>query len=155
TTPAVIFGAIVIIACIRSAIQHRAGGLRSMVSTQEFRGLGPIVAVAFVVSLPFTFSILGRYHLRIVNFLPSNWVYPKLLAGNLPALLRDGLSWLSIIAGLGFVVLVVGPSVGHRKTLLVTWLAICCLELTLNFAQQIWSPTSHLMIVPAHHFLFY
>jgi hypothetical protein len=155
TTPAAIFGAIVVIVCIRSAIQHREGGLVSIVSTQEIRGLGPIVAVAFLVSLPFTFSILGRYHLRILNSEPSNWMYPPLAASNLPAFLRDNLSCFSIIAGLGFLVLVTEPSVRHRKTLLLTWLAICCLELSLNFAQQVSSPTLHLMFVPAHHFLFY
>jgi len=155
TAPAVIFGAIVVVTCIKSAIQHREDDLASIVSTQEIRGLGPIVAVAFVVSLPFTFSILGRYHLRILNSEPSNWMYPPLAASNLPAFLRDNLSCFSIIAGLGFLVVVMEPSIRHRKTLLLTWLAACCLELGLNFAQQVSPHKLHLMFVPAHHFLFY
>jgi hypothetical protein len=155
TAPAVILGVIMIVACMKSAIQQGKPAWQSIVSTREIKGLALTLPIAFVVSLPFTFSILFRYHLRILNSAPSNWLYPPLAIDKLPALLRDNLSWFSAIAGLGLLALVIERENKHRKTLLLTWFVICCVELGLNFLQQATSPTFRLMFVPAHHFLFY
>jgi hypothetical protein len=114
-----------------------------------------ILLVAFVVSLPFTFSILFHYHLRILNPIPGNWIYGPLAADKLPDFLRAYLSWFSAIAAVGLVVLIGTRNNPPGKIALLTWLVICCAALAVNELQQEPSPRLHLMFVPAHHFLFY
>src|ERR1700719_2036781 len=114
-----------------------------------------ILTVAFIVSLPFTFSILFHYHLRILNPVPGNWIYGPLATDKPPDFLRGYLSWFSALAALGLVVLIATRNARPGKIALFTWLLICCAGLTLNAIQQIPSPRLHLMFVPAHHFLFY
>jgi hypothetical protein len=114
-----------------------------------------ILLVAFVVSLPFTFSILFHYHLRILNSVPGNWIYGPLAADKLSNFLRGYLSWFSAIAAVGLVVLIGTRNGRPGKIALLTWLVICCAALAVNELQQVTSPRLHLMFVPAHHFLFY
>src|SRR5438132_10172904 len=114
-----------------------------------------ILFVAFIVSLPFTFSILFHYHLRILNPVPSNWIYAPLAIDKLPDFLRSYLSWFSAIAGLGLVVSIGRRSARAGKISLLTWIAICCAALAVNELLQVTSPKLPLMFVPAHHFLFY
>jgi hypothetical protein len=155
TAPAVILGVIMIVVCTKGVVAQPRDRAKSVFSNTEIRGLGLIVLLAFIVSWPFTFSILGRYHLKIVNLAPTNWMYEPLQPANFGAFLWSGFSWFSAIAVVGFFALFIKPSRPHTRILLLTWLGICCLELALNFIQQVMSPPRHFMFVSAHHFLFY
>ena len=155
TAPAVILGAIMVFTALKSSIAQRSGGLRNVFHAKEIRGLAVSVAVAFVVGLPFTISILFHYHLKVVNSVPSNWVYPPLAIGELPNLLRDHLSWVFLFAMIGLLALLFRPTNRESRTVLLSWLILCWVALAVNELQQIPSPQLHLMFVPAHHFLFY
>jgi len=113
-----------------------------------------VVITAFVVSLPYTLSILFHYHLHVVNAVPSNWVYPPLALSKLSTFLGSFLSWFALVAGVGLVT-VLWAGHGQARILLLTWLVVSFLALALNEIQQAVSPNLHLMFVPAHHFLFY
>jgi hypothetical protein len=154
TAPAVILGMIILVGFGMNSVTRSELQVRSALFT-EMLPLLLIVAVAFIVSLPFTFSILFHYHLRILNPVPGNWIYAPLAIDKLSDFLRGYLSWFSAIAALGLVVLIGTRSGRSTKIALLTWLVICCTALAMNEAQQIPSPKPHLMFVPAHHFLFY
>lgn len=142
TAPAVILG---LIMCFTSLASP---------SRKQFSGLALALAVAFLVSLPFTFSILFHYHLKILNSVPGNWIYPPLAISELPNFLRSYLSWISLFAGLGLCALI-GKGNHRGRTILFVWVIICCLALLANEIQQLPSLQWHLMFVPAHHFFFY
>jgi len=159
TAPALILGAVIVTMAVKSWIGQRRSGLTTGF-TREVGGLGLIILIAFIVSLPFTFSILGRYHLRILNSAPSNWMYSSLTLANIGGFARENLSWFTVIAATGLVALILARCNRPRRSLLFPWLAVCCVELALNYIQQLISyfhlmPHLHLMFVPAYHFLFY
>jgi len=159
TAPAVILGVVIVTMSVRDWIGQRKTHL-TVGFTSAIGGLGLIILVAFIVSLPFTFSILGRYHLRILNSAPSNWMYPPLSLVNIGGFARENLSWFTIIAVIGLVALILDRTNRPRRSLLLPSLAVCSVELALNFIQQLFSHCAlvsnmHLMFVPAYHFLFY
>jgi len=155
TAPAILLGLIIVVAAVTSAFAHNDQALSFSTKTKEIRALLVIFAIAFVVSLPFTFSILFHYHLRVVNTVPSNWVYHSLALNRLPSFLRSFLSWFTLIALIGVWITIKSGSHRRRRILLLTWLIVCVLALVLNEIQQLPSSNLQLMFVPAHHFLFY
>jgi len=155
TAPAIILGILMVIGTFKCCIQQAKNGRLSAAGLREVSNLVVILSVAFVVSVPFTFSILGRYHLAIVNHAPNNWKYPLLLASNFSAFVWDNISWFTAFALLGLFLLPTEEPGRHRKMLLLSWLAVCCAALAINFLQQLLPPKLQLAIVPAHHFLFY
>jgi hypothetical protein len=143
TAPAVILGAIMVYTSLTNW------------SAKRLRGLATILCLAFLFSLPFTFSILFHYHLKVLNSVPGNWIYPPLTFAELPNFLRSYLSWVPLFAGLGLCAAFLGKWNQDSRAMLVTWVAICFVALVVNEIQQLPSPQWHLMFVPAHHFLFY
>jgi hypothetical protein len=155
TAPAVILGVIMVVSSLRAAINSAKPAFVAVFSTRAIRGLGLIVAIAFIVSLPFSFSVVWHYHLRMVNSAATNWLYPPLSVAHLSDFVRSNLSWLNAVSVVGLVVFLFDRRNSPSKTILLSWLAICVLELALNFLQQAGPTNLHLMFVPAHHFLFY
>jgi hypothetical protein len=153
TAPAVILGIIILVGLTMNSPTQSELRVPSILFGKVLPLL-LILTVAFIVSLPFTFSILFHYHLRILNPVPGNWIYAPLAIDNLPSFLRGYLSLFSAIAAVGLVLIGKGNTRSVKITLLA-WLVICCVALAVNEAQQITSPKLHLMFVPAHHFLFY
>lgn len=153
TAPAVILGAIMLFTALKNSIAQSEK--RLIFDAKGVRGLVISLCVAFVVGLPFTVSILFHYHLKILNSVPGNWIYPPLTIGELPNLLRGYVSWISLFAGAGVLALIFRKTDRASRPMLLTWVIICCVALTINEIQQLTSPPLHLMFVPAHHFLFY
>ena len=154
TAPAVILGTIILIGLMMNPLTRGPLQVRPGLAT-KFLPLLLILTFAFIISLPFTVSILFHYHLKIVNPVPGNWIYGPLAIERLSNFLRGYLSWFGAIAAIGLVVLIRTRIARPEKIALLTWLVICCTALAVNEAQQITSPKLHLMFVPAHHFLFY
>ena len=154
TAPAVILGITIFVGLTMNSETWSQLQVRSVFFAKTLP-LTLILFVAFIVSLPFTFSILFHYHIRILNPVPGNWIYAPLAIDHLSDFLRGYLSWFSALAALGLVVLIGTRSARPGKIALLTWLVICCAALAVNEVQQIPSPKLHLMFVPAHHFLFY
>jgi hypothetical protein len=156
TAPSVILGIIIIAGFVMGLTRKSELGAQSISWIREFGLLLLLLCVAFVVSLPFTSSILFHYHLKILNPVPSNWIYAPLAIDKLSDLLQQNMSWFSAIAALGLVTVIANSrSSGRKNILLLAWLIICCAALLVNELQQLISPNLHLMFVPAHHFLFY
>jgi hypothetical protein len=155
TAPAIILGLIMLIASLKTWIQQSEHNALSFGRTRELIGLALILCIAFVVSLPFTVSILGRYHLAIVNHATNNWKYPSLVISNLPTSIRNNLSWFNAFALLGLFALATDQRGRRRKILLLSWVIICCAAIGLNFLDQLMPHGLQLAVVPAHHFLFY
>jgi dolichyl-phosphate-mannose-protein mannosyltransferase len=155
TAPAIILGIMIVIATLKRVLRQRERahvlplGLR-----HDLNALLVILGVAFVISLPFTFSILGRYHLAIVNHATNNWKYPSLILSHFPAFIWNEISLFSALALLGLFALVTERA-SWRKTLLLSWLFICLGAVGLNFLQQLMPQRWQMVVVPAHHFLFY
>ena len=133
TAPAIILGILMVIGTFKCCIQQAKNGRFSAAGLREVSNLVVILSVAFVVSVPFTFSILGRYHLAIVNHAPNNWKYPLLLASNFSAFVWDNISWFTAFALLGLFLLPTEEPGRRRRMLLLSWLAVCCAALAINF----------------------
>ena len=140
TAPAIILGFVMVLGTFKRCVQQTKTDGLSSAGLREVNNLVVILSVAFVVSLPFTFSILGRYHLAIVNHAPNNWKYPLLLATNFSAFIWNNISWFTALALLGLFLLPADEPGRHRKTLLLSWLAVCCAALAINFLQQFLPP---------------
>src|SRR5438132_3899051 len=139
-----------VVVSVKSLFQQRKGGLVPIVYAQEIRGLILVLFVAFVISLPLTFSILFRYHLKILNPATTNWIFPLLALDSFSTFIREFLSWFSAIAWIGLFALITKSPPGQQaKTVLLSWFFICCAALALNYVQQLISPQLHLMLVPA------
>lgn len=155
TAPAVILGLIMLFTSVVNPTAKR------------FQGFAIILAIAFLFSLPFSSSILFHYHLKVLNSVPGNWMYPSLMISELMNFLRSYVSWIFFFAAVGLGALIICKWSGrlraiaptsfdrNSRTVLLIWIAICCAALVVNEIQQIPSPQWHLMFVPAHHFLFY
>lgn len=154
TAPAVLFGAIVVVVSGASLFRRGPRDLGSIIGSSEVRGLLLMLLVAFVISLPFTFSILFRYHLTIRNPIPGNWVYAPLAKENFPRLVANYMTSFGLVAAIGLIY-VARSSSWPRRALLLAWLGVCFLFLAIGELQQVVSPELHLLFAPAHHFLFY
>lgn len=152
TAPAIVAGlTILAVAGYRAA----AGRCRFMPLA---RGLALTLAPAVLIALPFLWSIVGRYGLRIENAVPLVWRDP-----NLPPERWQTL-W-AMISGSGFVngMFVVGLGAvllrrirGHAAAILLAWLGISIALFIYNHFL-ILRPTGLSLppLLPAHHFLVY
>jgi len=154
TAPAVLFGAVAVVVSAASLFRRAPGNLRAVFGSPEVRGSLLTLLVAFVISLPFTFSILFHYRLTIRNPIPGNWIYAPLAKENFLRLVASYLTLFGLIAAIGLI-FVARNSLWPRRVLLLTWLGVCLLFLAIGELQQVASPDLHLLFAPAHHFLFY
>src|SRR4030095_13849803 len=89
-----------------------------------------LLATALIVSLPLVYSILGRYHLHIVNRDSLDFLWGPLELARLPALLREGLvSWRGALQIIGAGVLITRASRDRGARLVLYWLAAALLLL--------------------------
>ena len=114
------------------------------------------LATALMVSLPLVYSILGRYHLHIVNHESLDFLWGTLEIARLPALLREGLvSWRGALQAIGAVVLITRASRDRGARLVLYWLAAALLLLGYGYFQQIVGVERARPLLPPHHFFFY
>ena len=155
--PAILLGAVFVTATAWQAIRRR-----TPTRTLGWE-LGTILCGAFVVSLPFSASILGRYHLRVVNGSPLWFLDPATVETGWWSLVSaGGSSWLlGTLAALGAVALIFRrtPALGDRHTvLLVAWIATAAALFW--YTGYVWHALSQRLIdapllLPAHHFALY
>ena len=115
-----------------------------------------MLGTALIVSLPLLYSILGRYHLRIVTREPLDFLWDTLELARLPGLLREGLlSWRGALQIIGAGVLVARASRDRGARLVLYWLAAALLLLGYGYLQQIIGVERARPLLPPHHFFFY
>ena len=151
TAPALLIGSIMAL--------DVAVSLGSSTPGSRFRASGTLLslACATVVSLPLTLSIVGRYHLRVLNTAPASWESGEMLLANLPTLASGILSISGILALIGFWVTVREPTTREVRRVLVGWSIANAGWLVWIYVCQLaqrrgWSIGT---VVPGYHFLFY
>jgi hypothetical protein len=157
TAPALILGSIVSASVLRIVVKSWNQGSRSIVVGRALVDLAIVLLVALTVGAPLLYSIVGHYHLRILNPAPSSWVYFRLALSNLPSFIAENLSLPAGIACLGLIALVRQRSQHIGRDLLLFWLMVCCAFLAYGYVWQLaWYCGVHLpSLVPSYHFLFY
>ncbi len=98
-------------------------------------------ACALVVASPFLYSILGQYHLRIINDAPLAWRYPYLTPEGMPDLLR---------ANSGIIAAGLVGAVWLRHRVALAWLLASVGLLAYGLSRELVPALPP--IVPAFHF---
>jgi hypothetical protein len=115
-----------------------------------------LMATALIVSLPLVYSIVGRYHLHIVNHESLDFLWGPLELARLPTVLREGLlSWRGALQIIGVGVLITRASRDRGARLVLYWLAAALLLLGYGYFQQIVGVERARPFLPPHHFFFY
>lgn len=156
TAPAVLLGCIMLVTTTLAAQREFRNGDRALAAARA-RRLGLALTVAFIVSLPFTISILFRYHLHVVNPKPTEWVWEGAALDNLSHILFGLLNLKSVVMALGLVAFLRGALPRAIKETVVAWLAVALGFLGYSFAAQ-WSARHGLtlpQINPGYHYVLY
>lgn len=116
------------------------------------------VVPTFIISMIFLYFIVVHYRLKIINALPTNWIWGLLTLKGLPQLLKTELLYLpNLIAIFGFLYLIKKNKDEIAKKISQYWLGIVLAYLGFYFlALELKTIFSKLpLIVPAYHFFFY
>ena len=104
TAPAVILGGIVVLFTLKQLYSLRKQRAPSAEILRVIADLVSLLGAALVISAPYLYSIVGRYHLRILNPLPNNWRWGPLDGANVVGLIAAQLVWPpTYVALIGFV----------------------------------------------------
>lgn len=96
TAPALILGSIIGIFTLQTIIQSRSSVLSSLFPPYRMIiNFGIVLILALIVSIPFLYSIVGHYHLKIKNWASSIWLYYSLNLPNFWVIISDTLFSLS------------------------------------------------------------
>ena len=148
TAPALLGGAVIVLA--GAFEMRRLGGPR-----QSLPRIAVALAVALAVSLPFAFEILWRYHLKIVNELPSASPSNLLDLNELPSLARTiALSVAVAAVALG---LRAARQLNQGMRVTLAFAAVVVLLLAAHVVRLLLGKVGiHVPpVVPALHFFFY
>ncbi len=122
TAPAVLLGAIMVITAGLTALRKLRAGERASALAHGYH-LGLALLVAFMSSLPFTVSILFRYHLHVVNPKPTEWVWEGAALENLPAILLGLISLKTSVMAVGLASIFSRALPRLVKDVVLAWLA--------------------------------
>jgi hypothetical protein len=156
TAPAVLLGCIMLVTTALAAQREFRHGDRAVAAARA-RRLGLALTVAFIVSLPFTISILFRYHLHVVNPKPTEWVWEGAALDNLPQIIVGLLSLKSAMMIFGLGAFLRGGAPRVIKETVVAWLTVALGFLGYSFAAQ-WCARRGLtlpQINPGYHYVLY
>jgi len=157
TAPALILGAIIALDTLLSLWAWR----------REEPGHGPrhaavvrlliIMATAALVSVPYTWSIVGHYGLAVVNREPSSWLWGDIAVFQIWPFITRNTSALIILPCLGLgAVLACRDRPGTARLMLI-WLGISGMLFAHNYLWQLLKLVGIQVpaVVPGHHFLIY
>jgi len=111
-----------------------------------------LLAVAFMASLPYTWSILWNYQFQVRNPAPSLFALDYVLLGQLPDRIREAVNWRNGFAAFGFFSLLYRRNRGDR--LVVCWMLTVCLLLIQHYVWQLLENHYAIRlagIIPGHH----
>jgi hypothetical protein len=119
----------------------------------RYRIAAAVLAIALATSVPFLLSIVGHYHLHVVNRAPSGWIAPDLQASSASSLLLSGLTVQNGLSVAGFLILIVGRQFRSGR-ILVVWTLAAIVMFYYGWVQQL-APNVLPSLVPQFHFNFY
>lgn len=164
TAPAVTAGGTMLLLCIFEAVRlwrnspagKEDGGSGGPGNAGEavvvVRQFALLLLTAFIVSLPYTWSILWNYGFRVRNPYPSLFAVDYVLLERLPARLLEGMNWRNGFALLGFLVLLRRRDLPSLVVLL--WTVTVALFMAQHYAVQSlveWNNTLLPGFAPGHH----
>ncbi|MBI1321083.1 MAG: hypothetical protein GC168_19335 [Candidatus Hydrogenedens sp.] len=154
TSPAIVFGALYVLMQAWELFRTRPAGTNEW-RTRLLHAVSPI-AIAFVSSLPYTYSILWNYQFRMKNITPTRYVDRVAGLDQLPGLLAEAANWTTFVAVIGVVALWRMRKRVPAARLLLLWTA-----LVLGFLAQFYLNLVLVarwgfglpQLVPGHHHL--
>lgn len=154
--PALMAGALISVGAV---FQARTGDAAQRPIRREARNWSFVVLVALVVATPFLWTILGHYHLAVVNPFPATWLPPSLGLENWRAFASANLapSLFNAFFLVGGVRVALTPGFRLERTLLVAWLFVSLSAFVYSaYICQLAAEAGIALPnpVPAHHFLF-
>ncbi len=156
TAPAVLLGAVMVITAGLTALRKFRAGERTSALAHGYH-LGLALLVAFIASLPFTISILYRYHLHVVNPKPTEWIWEGAALENLPAILLGLISLKSAVMAVGLAAIFSRAMPRPVKEVVLAWLATALGFFIYSLIAQ-WSARHGItlpQINPGYHYVLY
>lgn len=158
TAPALIL--LFIIGCLLlKEMFHSLVTDKSLTDVSKYIRYGLVFSIGFVLtSLPLTFFVIGKYHLKMVNSITYEYTEPLFALYRFPVLLKENISFSLIVALIGLYYLLFKFNSGIKKAVLLWWLIGC----VILFAYTSFVPVARIKwnillpgVVPAFHFFFY
>jgi hypothetical protein len=153
TGPALVLG----IAMLPALLSRRRPPVPAGSAAAPPCGAGLRIAVvagfALIVAAPLLWSIVWKYHLRIVNRAPTDWVWAAL--ASVSAVVSGSLNAKNAIGAIGTGVLAYRSrrDVGARVAL--AWFVSAAVLLSYGYAAQAAGPGRFPPLIPMFHFFFY
>ncbi len=160
TAPAIMFGAILAILTLAQILLGNAedGPWRARLPRSAL-GFALSAAVAFIFSLPYTYSILWRYRFRVRHFAPISYVDECVTLKNLPHLLAESLSVFTLVAAIGLIAVALSKPYARAKRVTLVWCTAATAFLAYSYACQWYMSTGAsarvFEFMPGYHFLPY
>ena len=162
TAPAMVIGGVIVATTSLETglLWHRQRQQRRAGATDSQQPLWRIPAqvlvllmIAFVVSLPFTWSILWHYQFKVHNPFPSLFAADYVSLAQLPDRLRDTVNWKNLFALTGIMVLVRRFRRDSAARFILCWLIVAIAFVTQHYLWQylLTRGTVLTSFVPGHH----
>ena len=154
SAPALILGAVALLAAawrlFRPGETPRA---------RTLLGFGAMLALAFVVALPYTVSILFHYGMQVENHAPSSWTYIRLDLRMVHRFAADLIGPALLLPLVGYFGVVIAAPHRRRwaRRLLLFWLGVAMALFAYSYLAQ-WLKAEGVtapMAVPSYHFHLY
>jgi len=154
TAPALLLGGLLVVGAVWPRGEGPSDATRRWVLS--IRNLALILLAAGIVSLPLLWSVVGRYHLRVLNHAPAEWTYELLEPAQFLAFVRSSLSIGAACATVGLVWLLAHRRTRQYEPVVMIWAVINAALIVYGYAARLALPLGvHGAVVPDFHFLFY
>lgn len=159
TAPAVILGSVIL---VNTAVQlHTTGKIKNKKTEMSPRRIisGFVISMitAFVVSLPFLYSILFHYKMKIINTVPMDFIEPILQLGRfkefISAAAPHWLVLIPVVAGLAVLIFKRNSSAAYK--LFFIFAVIILAFMAYNYLRQAVKFIYLPLIVPSLHYVVY
>jgi hypothetical protein len=157
TAPALVLGGIMGLSALAAVIRSWRDRLVLPTLYHVVNRLAPTVVAALVVSAPLLCSIVGHYHLRVLNPYPASLVADFLAVSKLATLIKANLTVPTCVAGIGLLGLLWRRSRAVDRRLVLLWSLVSSGLVAYGYfwlAARHWK-VSLPIIVPTYHFWYY
>ena len=161
TAPALIIGGIVVLTTLlETGMRWHEKRSNSAVAAASrlpvrllFFHVGLLLFLAFLISLPYTWSILRRYQFKVENPFPSLFAADYVRLNALPDRIYESLNWKNLLALAGIGVLLRRFRQDETARLVICWLVVALAFLGHHYLWQYLLSKNIVLtaFVPAHH----
>ncbi|PCJ66243.1 MAG: hypothetical protein COA73_01355 [Candidatus Hydrogenedentota bacterium] len=157
TAPAVLAGCIMVLTVLAKILWRPDPDEREPSRSSIAKGFALILITAFIVSLPFTLSILFRYHLNVINEAASSWVYEEVAWENAASFFTGLIFLPTAIAILGGYALWINARNKSARLILTAWFLVAGAFFLNGYLAQAAGRygAPWFQITPGYHYLLY